>query len=322
MLSSFSRSCHTVPRIWQTRGPNSIESAPFQSLLFPMKLRVSHLTRYEYAQSVSFSPHALYLRPRETPFLRVGRFKFNISPNAKVTTGLDSFDNIVTSVYFWDRAPALNIRTEFEVETLESNPFDFILRHDASHFPIHYEPYERYALATYLAAPSAEAQDAIRLWVDQQLPERPTETLPLLTAINQALCSAVEYQRREHGGPQDVVTTLQSGIGASRDYAVALIEICRTLGFAARFVSGYSLPVPRDERTETHAMQAWTEVYLPGAGWKALDPSRGIFCTDTYIPVAHAPVAECVSPVQGSYYSTVHVPSQLTINVLVESLIS
>lgn len=285
-----------------------------------MKLRVSHLTRYEYAQSVSFSPHALYLRPRETPFLRVSRFKFNISPNAKVTTGLDAFDNIVTSAYFWDRAPALNIRTEFEIETLESNPFDFIIRHGASHLPFSYEPYERYALGAYLAAPSAEAQKEIRRWLDQHLPEPPSETVPLLSAVNQALCSAVGYRRREHGGPQEVVTTLQSGLGASRDYAVALIEICRTLGFAARFVSGYSLPVPSDERTDTHAMHAWTEVYLPGAGWKGLDPSQGIFCTDTYIPVAHAPVAECVSPVQGSYYSSVHVPAQLTTNVLVESL--
>jgi len=285
-----------------------------------MKLRVSHLTRYEYAQSVSFSPHALYLRPRETPLLRVSRFKFNISPNAKLTTGIDPFDNALTSAYFWDRANALNIRTEFEIETLEANPFDFIVRNDAVKFPFNYEPYEKYVLAAYLVPPSADAQKQIRLWLDQHVPAPPSESVPLLSTINQALCFAVNYQRRENGGPQDVTTTLRTGVGASRDYAVALIEICRSLGFAARFVSGYLLPVSGDERTDTHSMHAWTEVYLPGVGWKGLDPSRGIFCTDTYIPVAHAPLAECVSPVQGSYYSSVHVPSLLTTNVLVESL--
>lgn len=285
-----------------------------------MKLRVSHFTGYEYAQNVSFSPHVLYLRPRETPLLRVSHFRYNISPSAQVTTGIDIFDNALTSAYFWDRSTTLNIRTEFEIETLETNPFEFIVRTSVANFPFSYDPYERYALAPYLVLPGADAQKLILAWLDRSLPKRPTETLPLLSALNQTLSTAIHYQFRETGGPQDVATTLRSGAGASRDYAVALIEICRSLGFAARFVSGYLLPVQGDERTDHRAMHAWVEVYLPGAGWKGLDPSRGIFCTDTYIPVAHAPIAEWVSPVQGSYYSGVHVPSKLTITVLIEDL--
>jgi transglutaminase-like putative cysteine protease len=138
--------------------------------------------------------------------------------------------------------------------------------------------------------------------------------------LNQSLFESLSYRCRENGETQDTVTTLQSGQGACRDHAVALIDICRTLGLAARFVSGYVFTIQGDERADSNTMHAWAEVYLPGAGWKGLDPSRGILCADTYIPVAHAPVHECINPVQGSYYSDILVPSHLIKNVLVESL--
>lgn len=287
-----------------------------------MKLRVSHLTRYEYAQVVSFSPHALYLRPRETPLLRVARFKFNISPNAKVTHAFDAFDNSLNWAHFWDRANALNIRTEFEIETLESNPFDFLVRNDAVSFPFSYSDYERYTLASYLAAPAGEVRSAITSWLELHFANRPTETVPFLTALNQTLSNAITYRRREVGAPQSAITTLQNGYGACRDYAVALVDICRTLGVAARFVTGYVFTENGHVRADENSMHAWVEVYLPGAGWKGIDPCHGIACGDTYVPVAHAPIPECVSPVQGSYYSTVRVPSQLTTNVLVQNLMS
>jgi transglutaminase-like putative cysteine protease len=282
-----------------------------------MKLRVSHLTRYEYVQSVSFSPHALYLRPRESADQRVTRFAFNISPHGKITSSLDVYDNPVSWVNFWDQSTALNIRSEFDVETLGANPFDFILVGGAARLPFEYSAYDKYMLTPYLNRPSAEAQNVANDWLTIASCAGIDETVAFLVQLSSQLNSRIKYTARLEPGIQTMETTLQTGSGTCRDFAVAMIEILRGVGVAARFVSGYIAEREGAQHAD-NAMHAWVEVYLPGAGWKGIDPTHGVFCDDHYIAVAHAPRPECVSPVQGSYYSPVAVPSELTTRVLVE----
>jgi transglutaminase-like putative cysteine protease len=285
-----------------------------------MKFSVTHLTRYQYEQAVAFSPHALYLRPRETPQHRVSRFAFNIAPSFKLTHTRDTYDNNLTWLHLWDRSDALSIRTEFEVETLETTPFDFILRTDTAKFPFNYTPAEQLALTPYLATPFDSHHSTLRNWLDEHFIARPPETIPFLTGLNTVLYCHLDYKRREGPGVQSPLTTLELRTGHFRDYATLLVEMCRALGFAARFVSGYFHTYPEDNRVSTGAMHAWAEVYIPGAGWKGLDPTHGIFTTAAYIPLAHAPRAEEVSPIQGSFFSTVPVPSQLTTKLIIERI--
>jgi transglutaminase-like putative cysteine protease len=287
-----------------------------------MNFRVSHLTRYDYAQEVSLSPHALYLRPRESPLHRVRNFSFNVSPQARLITTRDPQDNFLVWAHFWDRAAALNIRTEFEIETLDTNPFDFLLKLSAIKFPFTYDRAEQFALSAYLAPPFDATQAALRNWLDEHLVDRPQETVPFLSALAALLQESITYVIREEGRSQPSARTLELGSGSCRDFAVLLIELCRTLGVAARFVSGYNYnpPDPDLDVQRPGAMHAWVEVYLPGAGWKGLDPTRGILCDDTFIPVAHSAQADVVSPVQGSYYAPVPVSSKLTTLVSVEKL--
>jgi transglutaminase-like putative cysteine protease len=284
-----------------------------------MKLHVSHLTRYDYGQSVHFSPHLLYLRPRETPLLRVNSFGFNIAPEAKLVWTRDSHDVFLAWAYFWAPAAAFNIRSEFEVETFDTNPFDYILKNYAAKFPFNYEPLEKFNLTPYLAPPFAETQALLRHWLDEHFIDRPAETTPFLGALNQVLHRTLSYLRRNEHGIQPSRRTIELGSGSCRDSAVLFAEICRTLGLAARFVSGYYYD-PESENPDDGAMHAWIEVYLPGAGWKGLDPTNGVWCDDSFVPVAHAAVAESVNPIQGSYYSSVPVPAKLTSSVRVEKL--
>ncbi|HEY0967007.1 MAG TPA: transglutaminase family protein [Opitutaceae bacterium] len=285
-----------------------------------MKLRVSHLTRYQYDREVGFSPHILYLRPRESPLHRLRSFSLNISPSAKVFAVRDPHDNALTWAHFWDRADALNIRTEFEIETLDDNPFDFILKLYAASFPFAYEPVFDFALGPYLAPPFDKTQSRLRAWLDEHFVNRPADTVSYLSQLNALVFEKFTYERRETGGIQPSVVTLERGAGACRDFAVLFVELCRTLGLAARFVSGYLYAPADDNHRTAGAMHAWTEVYLPGAGWKGLDPTHGLWCNDAFIPVAHAAQAESVNPIQGSYYNPTTASSSLHTDVVVEKI--
>lgn len=285
-----------------------------------MKLRVSHVTRYDYDHEVSLSPHRFYLRPRETALLRLKSFSLNSSPAAKLISTRDACDNPLTWAYFWDPSPALNVRTEFEIETLDTNPFDFILLPSVVRYPFVYEESCRFSLTPYLAPPFKETQIALNNWLDEHFVDRPDQTLPLITALNQTIHASFIYRRREERGIQSSLTTLALGSGSCRDFAVLLAEMLRTLGFAARFVSGYLYTVPNSDIPAESSMHAWVEVFLPGAGWRGIDPTHGVFCDDAFIPVAHAAVAESINPIQGAYYSPTPVSSILSTNVLVEKL--
>jgi transglutaminase-like putative cysteine protease len=146
--------------------------------------------------------------------------------------------------------------------------------------------------------------------------------VPYLVALNTAVQRALSYRRRIEPGVQSSAETLARGTGSCRDYAVLMMELCRALGLAARFVSGYLYEPAASGATPPlpPSMHAWAEIYLPGAGWRGLDPTRGIFCDDAFIPVAHAPIAETVNPIQGTFYGPPSVTTKLTSVLSVEKL--
>jgi transglutaminase-like putative cysteine protease len=287
-----------------------------------MLLRVSHLTRYYYSNKVLLAPHQLYLRPRASSRQQVRAFRLQFAPTAQVVATLDLHDNPLDWAYWREPTSAMNIETEFEVETLGANPFDFILRGDALAFPPAYEAAERAGLAPWLVRPDAAAEHGLRAWLDRQLPSPPTDPLGWLTAVNTAVMRAIGYTRRDEHGIQTAEDTLSRGTGSCRDFATLLIDLCRLSGLAARFVSGYLYDPPPDDPADAPptAMHAWVEVYLPGGGWRALDPTRGIFCDDAFVPVAHAVRGESVSPVQGSFSAQGPVTAELQADISIVRL--
>jgi Transglutaminase-like enzymes, putative cysteine proteases len=285
-----------------------------------MKFRVTHVIRYEYGQPVTFSAHSLYLRPRENPLQRVTRFALNIAPSFKITHACDLYDNTVTSLHLWDRANTLSIRSECEVEVSDFNPFDFILRHDAAKFPFTYPSAEQLALSPYFASPFDRHHSKLRHWLDEHYVDRPAETVAFLTGLNTVLYCHLNYRVRTSDRLQSPLETLEQMAGDASEQAILLAELCRALGFAARVVHGYLHTPSDDDRVSPGIMHTWTEVYLPGAGWKGLDPSHGLFCTPSYIAVAHAPTVDEIHPVQGSFFCTGPVTSHLNTRLIVERI--
>jgi transglutaminase-like putative cysteine protease len=116
----------------------------------------------------------------------------------------------------------------------------------------------------------------------------------------------VSYQNREEEGTQGPLDTLARGWGSCRDIAVLLIEAARCLGFGARIVSGYLVNsgasggamIGSAQAGSTHA---WAEIYLPGAGWVAFDPTNRTVGGSSLIPVSVARDVRQVVPVSGSF---------------------
>ncbi|OAM88376.1 transglutaminase [Termitidicoccus mucosus] len=281
-----------------------------------MRLEIFHLTRYEYDREVQIHPHLLYLRPRENPLLQVNRFAFFFQPEARVDWMRDDFDNLPASAQFFLNTAVLEIRSECTVTTADTPPFDFLVRDYARAFPFAYEPLHRFNLSIYLTPPDDATRAALLRWLDSRFVDRPAETVGWLFAFNQVINRNLAYQRRDEAGIQSALATINLGSGSCRDFAVLFIECARALGIAARFVSGYLFD-PSGNGSRGGDMHAWAEVFLPGAGWKGIDPTHGIFCDNAYVPVAHAVVAESVNPVQGSFVSVIPTAARLTTDVRV-----
>ncbi len=139
----------------------------------------------------------------------------------------------------------------------------------ASSFPVRYDADEMPDLAPWIERHYADPADEIGAWARRFLPA--AGALDLLTRIAEGIRHGFLYRRRETKGIQHPVETLRLGHGSCRDFAMLMIEAARTLGFAARFASGY-LAVPHVAGGATHA---WAQVYLPAAGWIDFDPTSG-----------------------------------------------
>jgi transglutaminase-like putative cysteine protease len=278
-----------------------------------MRLKISHVTRYEYDHAVQFHPHLLYLRPRENPLLSIESFDLSFSPHARIRWMRDDFDNLPASAHFDESASCLQIAAHSEVTTTDAEPFDFLLRDYALGFPFEYEPLHRFNLGIYLQLPTLAVQTAIRRWLEQALIAPPLDTVGWLFALAGCLSRELSYRNRQEEGIQSALETLNSKSGACRDFAALFVACARTYGVAARFVSGYMFDAAAEGAPGE--MHAWVEVYLPGAGWRGLDPTHGIFCHNTYVPVAHAVVAESVNPIQGAFFSATPVQVAMSTNV-------
>ena len=150
----------------------------------------------------------------------------------------------------------------------------------------------------------ADPEREVDRWARQFLrPDGRTDTFEMLAAMTHAIRRALSYVAREESGVQDPVKTLRSGSGSCLDFAVLMMEAVRSLGLAARFVTGY-LYLPegrRGERVGGGATHAWLEVYIPGAGWAEFDPTNVIVGNHDSIRVAVARDPRQAVPISGTW---------------------
>ncbi len=265
-----------------------------------MKLGVRYETSYRYAAPVRFSRHELRLFPRGDVFTRVLRMKFETNADANVRFGRDVFDNCVAACSFSEPATELRFGLELDLELEKRNPFDFLLAPEAATMPFSYPPELQRVLAPFQEAPNDMALEIPRWTAPND--DQPQPTVSMLVQLNERLHECVGYERREEGPARPPNETLRIGKGACRDVAVLLAAILRQNGLAARLTSGFLREADPESRRAEGSLHAWTEVYLPGAGWIGMDPTNGIFCDHNFIIAAVGIEPGDVTPIDGYYY--------------------
>jgi transglutaminase-like putative cysteine protease len=261
-----------------------------------MRIAVVHSTLYRYSAAVYLEPHIIRLRPREDASQRLARWRLDITPTpCGRTECLDQDGNNVVRAWFSSDTPGLSLRSEFELETLRDNPFNYLLTALDTKLPMEYAPLLRSPLAPYLRY---EQSAVVRVFAESLAAECGWETIPFLSALNQRMFGSMRQVIREIGAPHAAETTLRDREGSCRDLAVLFCSACRALGLAARFVSGYERDASLQENGDLHA---WAEVYLEGAGWTGYDPSRGLTVAASHVAVAAASDPLLASPVTGTY---------------------
>jgi transglutaminase-like putative cysteine protease len=243
------------------------------------------------------------LRPREGGDVRLTSFELTVTPNAQVTWAQDVFGNAVATATFDTTRDTLMVAS---VARLEHNAVVwpvFSMAASAISYPFLYSNDDWTDLGALAAPQYPDPSGRLRAWAQGFIHGQPTDTLALLKDLSAGVSSWISYQSREDEGTQSAIETLDRGWGSCRDLAVLFVEAARSLGFGARIVSGYlynpdQALVGSEGAGSTHA---WAEVYVPGAGWIAFDPTNRTVGGFNLIPVAAARDIRQTTPVSGTF---------------------
>lgn len=267
------------------------------------RLRITHLTEYHYTEPVTFGPHRAFIRPREGHDVHIEGSLLEITPKANVRWFRDMYGNSIAVLEFLEPGSTLRVFSELDVAHYDENPLDFIIDPEAVAYPFRYPIDEQAELIPYRLSAYPRDGAALKNWLLQfYKPGQLIGTFDLLQALNAAIFQQFAYARREEPGIQSPAYTLRCGTGSCRDFATLMMEAARHWGFGARFVSGYlQTPLGADQHGATHA---WTEIYIPGAGWRGFDPTNNVLAGSQHVSVAVHRDPEKVAPVSGSWSGT------------------
>ncbi|MFZ6773357.1 DUF2126 domain-containing protein [Undibacterium sp. SXout7W] len=277
-----------------------------------MAIRVAlhHKTSYRYDRLVNLSPHEVRLRP--APHARTPILSYSLSVNPEehfINWQQDPYGNYIGRFVFPEKSDVLEFTVDLVADMTVINPFDFFVEKYAEHFPFSYPAQLTAELGAYLK--KEESGPLLVQWVNEAkkaILKKNLLTNDFLVAINQRLQADIAYLLRMEPGVQTPEDTLKKRSGSCRDSGWLLVQILREMGLAARFVSGYLIQLQPDQKSldgpsgtavDFTDLHAWTEVYIPGAGWIGLDPTSGMLASEGHIPLACTALPSSAAPVTG-----------------------
>jgi len=243
-----------------------------------MLLRIVHHTRYRYQAPVLLAQHLAHLRPLDRTGQRVLQHQLAVSPEpAQLQQGADAFGNWRTFFSLQSAHEALDVSADSLVQTTapagppDSSPWEAVRAGFRYHAGARYEPASEFVFPSpYIPLDAAFAEFARPLFT----PGRPL--LDACRALNQKIHTELKYESASTEVNTPALEALAQGRGVCQDFAHIMIACLRTLGLAARYVSGYLLTQPPPGRPRligADASHAWVSVWCDGA-WHDFDPTN------------------------------------------------
>ncbi len=274
-----------------------------------MAIRVAlrHHTKYTYDRHIQVFPQVFRLKPAPHTKTPIVSYSLNIQPKDHyINWQQDPFGNYNARVIFNDLVKELVIDVDIVADLVAFNPFDFYLEDYAQTFPFTYDTQLLKELAPYLELKeNGVALNALKKEIAAYMNDK---TVDFLVNVNKHVARKINYIIRLETGIQSCEETLSNALGSCRDSAWVLVQLLRSLGLAARFVSGYLVQLRPDEimpdqpngpEQDFTDLHAWAEVFVPGAGWIGLDATSGLFTSEGHIPLACTPDPASAAPVSG-----------------------
>jgi transglutaminase-like putative cysteine protease len=266
---------------------------------------VKHITHYSYKRPVTFGQHRVLFRPRDSFDQRLLDATLTIDPEpAQIRWIHDVFGNCIALVDIGRPADQLRFETSIRLDHTPQVPLDLEIDRKALTYPFSYDAEEMPDLSCTITRHYDDPGDAVAHWAHQFVGTSSSgQTGRVLMTLCYAIHESFVYARRFEHGTQAPIQTLMQRQGTCRDFALLMMEAARSLGLAARFVTGYIYVPDRNGSTtlgggSTHA---WCQVYLPGAGWVEFDPTNGIVGNHDLIRVGVARDPRQAVPLWGSY---------------------
>jgi transglutaminase-like putative cysteine protease len=268
-----------------------------------MLFHIRHTLHYAYERPVFLEPTTLRLIPRSDPAQQLLHHQLRIQPDPSGSSRVLEPDGGEAMVLWLSGLQQeLRVEAEMVVRTTRDNPFGWIVTHGpAAQLPASYPASESRSLLACLQG-SHPVDAGVQQWAAGLAAEVDGSTSAFLMHLADTIHHGFHHVGRPDGEPMAPADTLSSRTGACRDTAILYVAACRSLGLAARFVSGYSMHHP--EEVSEHELHAWAEVYVPGAGWRGYDPSLGLAVADGHVVLTAAPDHHLAAAVSGSYRGT------------------
>ncbi len=270
-----------------------------------LQVELHHRMAYRYERAVSLGPQVVQLRPAPHCRTPIERYTLALTPARHILNWqFDPLGNHLARAIFPDKTEELIAEVTLIADMTPRNPFAFLLEPGCETFPFEYSPEMAQSLAPYRCPePAGPLMKAFL----QEAPEGSRETVAYLGDATARVRDRVGYATRVEHGVQTCEETLARQTGSCRDSAWLLVETLRSVGLAARFVSGYLIQLadgdlsrgggPRADSAELHA---WVEVFLPGAGWVGVDATSGLFTAEGHIPLMCTPRPSQAAPLSGT----------------------